>query len=121
MAAVNYLQGLKLKPNDGSQAATRLRILFPDASVELLDLLRQLLQFDPSKRFSALEALEHPYMHMYRSAPRDDELPPPQVAPRGGRAGEVSRGKERGREGGAAGRVAAEGWEAAGRAGRRRR
>ena len=78
-AAVNYINGLKLKPSDPAQAATRLRQLFPDASADLIDLLRLLLHFDPKKRLSAVEALQHPYMHMYRSAPSDAELPLPQV------------------------------------------
>jgi mitogen-activated protein kinase 1/3 len=35
--------------------------VFPDAPPDALDLLRNLLQFDPSKRLTALEALQHVY------------------------------------------------------------
>ena len=42
--------------------AKRLRDMFPTASDEALDLLRNLLQFNPSKRLSAEQALRHPYV-----------------------------------------------------------
>ena len=36
--------------------------LFPQAPPLAIDLLKQLLQFDPDKRISVLQALEHPYL-----------------------------------------------------------
>ena len=48
-----------------------LRDLFPAASDDALDLLKNLLQFNPSKRLSADEALEHPYVSQFHNP--DDE------------------------------------------------
>ena len=42
--------------------AKRLRDMFPTASEEALDLLKNLLQFNPNKRLSAEQALRHPYV-----------------------------------------------------------
>eukprot|EP00771_Trimastix_marina_P001017 gnl/Trimastix_PCT/2061.p1 GENE.gnl/Trimastix_PCT/2061~~gnl/Trimastix_PCT/2061.p1 ORF type:complete len:607 (-),score=124.25 gnl/Trimastix_PCT/2061:123-1943(-) len=46
--------------------------MFPDASEDALDFLRRLLQFNPNKRPSATEALEHPYLSQFHNA--DEEL-----------------------------------------------
>eukprot|EP00878_Enallax_costatus_P040606 GHUV01046925.1.p1 GENE.GHUV01046925.1~~GHUV01046925.1.p1 ORF type:complete len:169 (+),score=46.53 GHUV01046925.1:68-508(+) len=35
--------------------------IFPEASADCLDLLRRMMQFDPDKRITAAEALQHPY------------------------------------------------------------
>lgn len=44
---------------------------FPTASDEALDLLKNLLRFNPNKRFTAEEALEHPYVAEFHNI--DDE------------------------------------------------
>lgn len=44
---------------------------FPTASDEALDLLKNLLQFNPNKRLTAEEALEHPYVSEFHNI--DDE------------------------------------------------
>jgi len=36
--------------------------IFPDASPQAIDLLQKLLVFDPKKRLTACQALEHPYL-----------------------------------------------------------
>lgn len=46
--------------------------MFPGASVEALDLLRLCLQFNPTKRISAKDALRHPYVVQFHNP--DDEL-----------------------------------------------
>ena len=62
--AVAYVLGLR-----GTGAAhADFGQLFPTASVQLLDLLHRLLQFDPRKRITAAEALAHPYLSAYHSA-----------------------------------------------------
>jgi mitogen-activated protein kinase 15 len=40
----------------------RLRDMFPTASDDALDLLKNLMQFNPSKRLTAEQALKHPYV-----------------------------------------------------------
>ncbi|CBZ53497.1 Mitogen-activated protein kinase 2, related [Neospora caninum Liverpool] len=46
---------------------------FPNASPEALDLLKQLLQFNPNKRISAEKGLEHPYVRQFHS-PEDEPV-----------------------------------------------
>ena len=41
--------------------------LFPHASAEALDLMRVCLQFNPSKRITAAEALQHPYVKQFHN------------------------------------------------------
>jgi len=47
------------------------RSLFPLANPQLLDLIHQLLQFDPRRRPTAAEALRHPYLAAYQDAPEE--------------------------------------------------
>lgn len=44
---------------------------YPQASPEAIDLLEQLLQFNPAKRPTAAQALEHPYVEQFHS-PEDE-------------------------------------------------
>lgn len=43
----------------------KLQELFPNANPDALDLMQKLLQFNPEKRISAVEALNHPYVKQY--------------------------------------------------------
>ncbi|KEP51561.1 MAP kinase [Rhizoctonia solani 123E] len=47
------------------------KTLFPQADDLALDLLSQMVTFDPAKRLSVLEALKHPYLEAYHD--EDDE------------------------------------------------
>jgi len=79
--AVRYITDLRNKEAKGAPpqtAAARLAGLFPKAEPLLLDLLSQLLMFDPAKRPTAAEALQHPYLAAYRDAP-EEELPTPEI------------------------------------------
>jgi mitogen-activated protein kinase 15 len=42
--------------------ARRLRDMFPTASDDAIDLLKNLLQFNPNKRLTAEQALRHPFV-----------------------------------------------------------
>jgi len=69
--AARYVSGLRPKHKE-PVGLEGLKALFPTASPSLLDLLSSLLRFDPRKRPTAAEALQHPYLEAYRDAPEDD-------------------------------------------------
>lgn len=78
-AAAKGLGAKEAAAAPGPAAATqRFERMYPDAEPKLLELLAQLLQFDPRKRPSAEEALAHPYLAAYRDAP-DEGLPVPEI------------------------------------------
>jgi mitogen-activated protein kinase 7 len=49
--------------------------LFPQANPDALDLLDRMLAFDPSKRISVEEALEHRYLHIWHDASDEPSCP----------------------------------------------
>eukprot|EP01055_Gregarina_sp_Pseudo9_P005429 Gregarina_sp_Pseudo_9__5428@NODE_673_length_2390_cov_22_156529_g636_i0_p1_GENE_NODE_673_length_2390_cov_22_156529_g636_i0NODE_673_length_2390_cov_22_156529_g636_i0_p1_ORF_typecomplete_len497_score63_42Pkinase/PF00069_25/3_5e70Pkinase_Tyr/PF07714_17/2_2e39Kinaselike/PF14531_6/1_2e14Kdo/PF06293_14/7_1e09Pkinase_fungal/PF17667_1/1_2e07WaaY/PF06176_11/8_8e06RIO1/PF01163_22/0_00036FTA2/PF13095_6/0_069EFGbinding_N/PF07299_11/50EFGbinding_N/PF07299_11/2_1APH/PF01636_23/0_041APH/PF01636_23/4e03Seadorna_ len=55
----------------GAQPKKSFEEFFPQATPEASDLLRQLLQFNPTKRISADDALKHPYVAQFHNP--DDE------------------------------------------------
>eukprot|EP01023_Acetabularia_acetabulum_P021148 TRINITY_DN21067_c0_g1_i9.p1 TRINITY_DN21067_c0_g1~~TRINITY_DN21067_c0_g1_i9.p1 ORF type:complete len:241 (+),score=31.23 TRINITY_DN21067_c0_g1_i9:229-951(+) len=50
------------------QGQRALHHMFPNASVDALDLMRKLLQFNPEDRLSAEEALRHPYVRQFHNS-----------------------------------------------------
>jgi len=54
--AVEYIKALPKK------APTKFEQLYPEASPQAIDLLKKMLVFDPRKRISAAQALEHEYL-----------------------------------------------------------
>ena len=50
----------------------KLKDMFPTASEESLDLLKKLLQFNPNKRLTVEQALQHPYVAQFHNS---DEEP----------------------------------------------
>ncbi|MEW5317576.1 MAG: hypothetical protein WDW38_008862 [Sanguina aurantia] len=55
--------------------AKRLADIFPTASRDALDLLRHLLVFNPSKRLTAQQALEHPYVAQFHNPAEEIACP----------------------------------------------
>ena len=51
----------------------KLRDMFPDAPDDALDLMHKLLQFNPQKRLTAEEALQHPYVAHFHN-PEDEPV-----------------------------------------------
>lgn len=51
----------------------KLRAMFPDAPDDALDLMHKLLQFNPQKRLTAEEALQHPYVAHFHN-PEDEPV-----------------------------------------------
>jgi len=49
--------------------------LFPNANPDALDLLNDMLAFDPSSRISVEAALEHPYLHIWHDASDEPGCP----------------------------------------------
>jgi cyclin-dependent kinase 7 len=60
---------------------TPLRTLFTGASEEGIDLLEKMFTYDPAKRPSAEEALEHPYFVHFPPPSRPEKLPKPCIKP----------------------------------------
>ncbi|EQC39018.1 CMGC/MAPK protein kinase [Saprolegnia diclina VS20] len=56
--------------------ATKLDEAFPSANPEAVDLLKQMLVFNPEKRISVLDALQHPYLQAFYD-PADIHASPP--------------------------------------------
>lgn len=67
----NWPDGLKLATRLGIRlpqfAPTALSSIMPNASPEAIDLMTELLRFDPAKRPSASQALQHPFFKGERS------------------------------------------------------
>lgn len=51
------------------------RVLFPKATADGIDLLRQLLQFHPKKRLTTKQVFEHPYLSKFRDAAEEVDAP----------------------------------------------
>lgn len=50
------------KLNDMLMQRVNFRNMYPDASPKSIDLMERMLQFDPRKRITVEEALQHPYL-----------------------------------------------------------
>ncbi|KAJ7207878.1 kinase-like domain-containing protein [Mycena pura] len=61
--AQEYIRSLGIKPQVSSST------LFPQANPLAIDLLSQMLCFDPTKRISCEQALAHPYLEVWRNPP----------------------------------------------------
>lgn len=67
--ARNYIRSLPFR------RPQNLRALFPKASPQALDLLSRMLTFDPDRRITVEQALEHPYVAQYHD-PSDEPTAP---------------------------------------------
>lgn len=55
--------------------------MFPTASREARDLIRRLLQFNPNKRITVEEALQHPYVAQFHDPAKEPSCPAPITIP----------------------------------------
>jgi protein kinase len=90
---------------DGVRLATRLGIrlpqtpptplasLLPNASPEAIDLLRQMLQLDPTKRPGAAQALQHPWFAGPATPPAAADPAPADAAARAGGHADAAQGE----------------------------
>lgn len=53
--------------------------MFPNASPEALDLLRRLLKFNPNKRITAEEVIQHPYVAQFHNEADEPAYPNPPI------------------------------------------
>jgi mitogen-activated protein kinase 1/3 len=58
-----------------TKPARDFRVLFPKASSDGIDLLRQLLQFHPKRRLTTAQIFEHPYLSKFRDAAEEAGAP----------------------------------------------
>jgi len=65
MKLITNEQALKFMKSMPPKPRVSMKSRFPSASPEALDLLDRMLQFDPRKRITVSEALEHPYLATY--------------------------------------------------------
>ena len=70
--AREYIANLPLKPPMAWDIVLSNTNLNPD----LIDLLTKMLMFNPNKRISAAEALQHPYLSTYHDPQDEPEYPP---------------------------------------------
>ncbi|XP_071434792.1 mitogen-activated protein kinase 13 isoform X1 [Pithys albifrons albifrons] len=66
-AAKSYIKSLPKIPKKD------LSVLFPKANPQAVDLLEKMLQLDVEKRFTATEALAHPYFDQFRDVEEETE------------------------------------------------
>merc|ERR1712166_23169 len=59
----------------GHRPAVPFEKLFPSANSMAIKLLKAILAFDPAKRITAAEALEHPYFEKYHDAEDEPTCP----------------------------------------------
>ncbi|KAJ7861516.1 kinase-like domain-containing protein [Mycena olivaceomarginata] len=67
----NYIRALPWRKNKD------FRTLFPQASLEATDFLLKALMFNPMKRFTVEEALQHPYLAGYHDPDDEPVIAPP--------------------------------------------
>ena len=67
--AQDYIRSLPIKPRVPFQQ------LFPQANPLALDLLSKMLNFDPAKRITCDQALEHPYLAVWHDPSDEPSCP----------------------------------------------
>jgi len=73
--AATMLESLTVQVSDDGSPSTRLSSMYPNADEDAIDLLAKLLFFNPDKRMTAQQALDHPFVSQFHNPAEEIACP----------------------------------------------